>query len=76
MPNISLPTGKVIYLSVYEYYFQLEEKDVDAFFQSCIADDLGTYEDNPFSSRTYQGRLEVEDTPTEIEEIAIKEDCE
>lgn len=76
MPNISLPTGKVIYLSVYEYYFQLDEKDVDAFFQSCIADDLGTYEENPFSSKVYQGRLEVEETPPEIEEVAPQEDYE
>lgn len=76
MPNISLPTGKVIYLSVYEYYFQLEEKDVDAFFQSCVADDLGTYEENPFSSRVYQGRLEVEDTPKEIEEAVVDEGYE
>lgn len=68
MPNISLPTGKVIYLSVYEWLFQLEEKDIDAFYQSCIADDLGTYEDNPFSQRVHQGRLEVEDSPIDVEE--------
>lgn len=67
MPNISLPTGKVIYLSVYEYYFQLEEKNVDDFFQSCIADDLGTFVDDPFSQRVPHGKLEVEDEP-EIEE--------
>lgn len=68
MPNISLPTGKVIYLSVYEYYFQLDEKNIDEFFQSCIADDLGTYIDDPFSNRASPGKLEVEDDP-EIEEI-------
>jgi hypothetical protein len=76
MPNISLPTGKVIYLSVYEYYFQLEDKDVDAFFQSCVADDLGFFEENPFSSRVHQGRLEVEETPVEIEETPVVEDYE
>jgi len=76
MPNISLPTGKVIYLSVYEYYFQLEEKDVDEFFQSCIADDLGVFEDNPFSNRAAQGRLEVEETPQEIEEQVVEEEYE
>jgi hypothetical protein len=63
MPNISLPTGKVIYLSVYEYYFELQDKDVDNFFQSCVADDLGTYEDNPFANRATPGRLEVEEAP-------------
>lgn len=67
MPNISLPTGKVIYLSVYEFYFQLEEKNVDEFYQSCIADDLGTFVDDPFSQRAAPGRLEVEEEP-EIEE--------
>lgn len=76
MPNISLPTGKVIYLSVYEYYFQLEDKDVDAFFQSCIADDLGTFEENPFSSKVYQGRLEVEEVPKELEEIVSEDPYE
>ena len=67
MPNISLPTGKVIYLSVYEYYFQLDEKNVDEFFQSCMADDLGTFIEDPFSQKVPLGRLEVEDTPSEIE---------
>lgn len=68
MPNISLPTGKVIYLSVYEFYFQLEEKDVQEFYQSCIADDLGTFIEDPFSQRTPLGKLEVEETP-EIDEV-------
>lgn len=73
MPNISLPTGKVIYLSVYEYYFQLEEKNVDDFFQSCIADDLGTFVDDPFSQRVPHGKLEVEDEP-ELEESHPEEE--
>lgn len=73
MPNISLPTGKVIYVSVYEYYFLLEDKDIDAFYQSCIADDLGTYVDDPFSGKASPGKLEVEDIP-DIEEPAIEED--
>lgn len=73
MPNISLPTGKVIYLSVYEYYFQLDEKDVDHFFQSCIADDLGTFVEDPFSGRTSHGKLEVEESP-DIEEIPLNEE--
>lgn len=75
MPNISLPTGKVIYLSVYEYLFQLEDKDVDAFFQSCIADDLGQFIDDPFSQRIPYGKLEVEEAP-EIEEVPVVEDSE
>ena len=69
MPNISLPTGKVIYISTYEWLFQLEEKHVDEFYQNCIADDLGTFIEDPFSMKTPRGRLEVEDIP-DIPEIA------
>lgn len=69
MPNISLPTGKVIYLSTYEWLFQLEEKNVDEFFQNCIADDLGAFIEDPFSMKTPKGRLEVEET-LEIPEVA------
>jgi hypothetical protein len=72
MPNISLPTGKVIYLSVFEYYFQLEEKNVDEFFQSCIADDLGIFVEDPFCLKVAQGKLEVEDVP-DIEEASPEE---
>jgi hypothetical protein len=75
MPNISLPTGKVIYLSVYEWLFQLEEKNVDEFYQSCIADDLGSFIEDPFSQRMHPGRLEVEEAP-EIEEVAVVESYE
>lgn len=63
MPNISLPNGKVIYVSTYDYYFQLEEKDVDEFFQSCMADDLGSHIDDPFSQKASFGKLEVEELP-------------
>lgn len=75
MPNINLPTGNTIYVTVYEYYFLLSEEDVEEFFQSCIADNLGTYIDDPFSNRTMQGRLEV-DEPTAIEEPTIEEDID
>lgn len=70
MPNISLPSGKVIYVSAYEYYFQLQEKDVDEFFQSCMADDLGHFIQDPFSQRIAMGKLEVEET-FEVEELNI-----
>lgn len=75
MPNISLPTGKVIYVSTFDYYFMLQEEDVDEFFQSCIADDLGKFIDEPFSQRIARGKIEVEDTPN-IEEIPLDEDIE
>jgi len=75
MPNISLPTGKVIYISTYEWLFQLEEKNVDEFFQNCIADDLGMFIEDPFSMRMPMGKLEVEDTP-DIEEVIMEETIE
>jgi hypothetical protein len=76
MPNISLPTGKVIYLSTYEWLFKLEEKDVDEFYQNSIADDLGVFIENPFSATCPQGKIEVEDIPDIIlsEETAVATD--
>jgi hypothetical protein len=65
--NVNLPTGKTICVSVFEYYFILKEEDVDAFFQSCIADDLGEELNNPFSARP-AGKIEVEEETDNIEE--------
>ena len=65
--NIQLPTGKTISVSVYEFYFLLKDDDMDDFYQSCMADDLGTELNNPFSNRASQGRLEIPEEP-EIEE--------
>jgi hypothetical protein len=62
MPNINLPSGNTIWVSTYEYYFKLDEKDVEAFFQSCMADNLGIYIDNPFSGRISMGKLDTEET--------------
>lgn len=59
--NIQLPTGNTISVSAYEYYFLLKEDEVQFFFQSCIADDLGTYIDNPFSNRSHSSKLEVDE---------------
>lgn len=49
--NVNLPTGNTITISVYEWLFILRDEDMDEFYQSCIADDLGIYVDNPFSSK-------------------------
>ncbi len=73
MPNISLPTGKVIYVSTFDWLFVLDEKDVPDFYQSCVADDLGRFIEDPFSQRMTKGKLEVEDTP-EIDEASLEED--
>lgn len=68
--QLSLPTGKVISLSVYQWLFMLKEEDVDEFYQTCVADDLGIEIDNPFSNKIVHGRLEVEDTLPEIADEA------
>ncbi len=70
--NIQLPTGNTISVSVYEFFFILEEKDVDEFYQSCMADNLGVYIDDPFSNKSYYGKLDLEDIP-DIEETDIKD---
>lgn len=65
MINIELPTGKTITMTAFEWLFMLDEKDVDEFYQSCMADDLGVYIDDPFSNRVERGKLEVEEIPDE-----------
>jgi hypothetical protein len=59
--NINLPTGKTIYVSAFDYYFLLKEEDVDLFFQSCVADDLGQEINNPFSNKIIIGKIEVDE---------------
>lgn len=78
MPNIQLRTGNTIYVSTYEYYFKLEDKDIDLFFQSCEADDLGVYIEDPFSFKMARGRLKIEEEeiPDISEEMNIDEDTE
>lgn len=58
--NISLPTGKVISVSYYEWLFLLKDEDIHEFYQSCIADDLGTMIENPFSNRAME-KLEIDE---------------
>jgi hypothetical protein len=75
MPNINLPTGNTIYVSTYEYYFVLKEEDIDEFFQSCVADNLGAYIDDPFSNKMIYGKIEVDDIP-EVPDEPDEEDLE
>lgn len=56
--NIQLPTGATISISAYEYYFLLKDEDMDLFFQSCVADDLGIQINNPFSNKASFGKLD------------------
>lgn len=68
MPNIQLPTGKTIYVSTYDFLFVLKDDEVHLFYQSCVADDLGNFVEDPFSNTGLKGSLEVDEEPT-IEEI-------
>lgn len=61
MPLIELPIGTTIYVSSYEYYFKLEDDDMDEFYQSCIADNLGVIIENPFAMKATEGRIEEDD---------------
>ena len=64
---INLPTGKTISVSSFEFYFILKEDEVDLFFQSCMADDLGEEIYNPFS-RMQTGRIELVEDEEEEED--------
>lgn len=59
--QVQLPNGNTITVSTYDFLFKLKDEDVDEFYQSCMADNLGVYIDNPFSNKMIQGRLEVEE---------------
>lgn len=67
--NIQLPTGKTISVSLFDYFFILQEEDVDLFYQSCIADDLGDQINNPFSNRASSGKIEVDEEEDIIKEL-------
>lgn len=71
--QIQLPTGKTLSISTYDFFFVLKEENVEEFFQSCIADDLGTEVNYPFSHRPNEGKLEFEETPYEPEDQDLEE---
>lgn len=69
MPNIQLDTGMTIWVSTFEYYFKLKDEDMELFFQSCKADNLGIYIDNPFSGSRFMGKIEEEKEDIPIDPI-------
>lgn len=73
MANIQLPTGKTINIPIAQFLFGIKDDEVDLFFQSCIADDLGTFLEHPFANNAARGFVEVEDEPV-IEEIPQEEE--
>jgi hypothetical protein len=74
MANIQLPTGKTIQISLYDFLFRINDDEVHLFFQSCIADDLGTFIEDPFANKAVLGKLEFEDDSLP-EEIPLDEDA-
>jgi hypothetical protein len=62
--NIQIPTGNTITISVYEWLFILKDEDVHLFYQDCMADDLGTYIDNPFSNKS--ATIDIEEEEVEV----------
>lgn len=75
MPNIQLETGKTLYVPLFEWLFKVEDKDVKEFLQSCVADDLGSFVEDPFCQRVMHGKLEVEES-FDIEEAPVDEKYE
>lgn len=66
--NIQLPTGKTITISCYEYFFALKDEDMDLFYQSCIADDLGTFIESPFCNKGAHIEIEEIDNPEDLQD--------
>lgn len=58
-------------MSVYEFLFVLKDDEVDLFYQSCVADDLGNFIEDPFADKSIKGKLEV-DEPAPIPELGEK----
>ena len=66
---VSLPTGNVIHISMYEFLFLIPEDRVDEFYQQLVAENAGIpAPDDPFSNRAIKTRLEWEDVPEVVEE--------
>lgn len=59
--NLQLPTGKTISISAYDYYFLLKDEDIEEFFQSCIADNVGIELNNPFCNMSVTGHISIEE---------------
>lgn len=68
MPNIQLPTGKTIYIPIQTFLFDIKDDEIDLFYQTCIADDLGTFVEDPFSQRGMKGDVKVNETEETVPE--------
>lgn len=75
MAILSLPTGNVIHISMFEFLFLIPEDKVDDFYQELIADNAGSpAPEDPFSNRASRGKIEWEELPDIQEEVQVDED--
>lgn len=73
---LSLPTGNVIHISIFEFLFLIPEDKVDEFYQQLIADDAGMpAPNNPFANQAPKGKLEWEEISDIVEE-AVRNDSD
>lgn len=74
MAILSLPTGNVIHISMFEFLFLIPEDKVDDFYQELIADNAGSpAPEDPFSNRASRRKIEWEELP-DIQEVQVDED--
>jgi len=59
--NIQLPTGMTISISYYDYLFVLKDEDMYSFYQECIADNLGSFIEDPWHGSAEKGRVNYEE---------------
>lgn len=70
MPNVNLKNGKTIYIPAEQYYFMTDE-ELEQFYQSCMADDLGEFVDHALSGKIPKGKVESEEIPDIPDEDTI-----
>lgn len=74
MAILSLPTGNVIHISMFEFLFLIPDDKVEDFYQELIADNAGSpAPEDPFSNRASKGKVEWEDVPEIPEEAPVDE---
>lgn len=65
--RVNLPNGKTVEVNTSEW-FAMNDAEVEEFYQSCMADDLGIAIENPFSSKKNEKLdIDIEEEP-EVDE--------
>jgi len=58
--NINLPNGKTISVSLHEWLFVLGDDEVEEFYKECMADDIGSFINDPFAENPEKIDLDKE----------------